>query len=82
MEEMAKELEEAIAKLDSVVLKRLRFVHKIIKGKCVQPNNRNRQAPAYLMEVFDTISDWSGNGEFACFLGNLDLTFVFCRVRF
>ncbi|CAL8088645.1 unnamed protein product [Orchesella dallaii] len=54
-------LRDAIAKTDFVVLKRLKFIFKIIKALSVQPNSRNRQAHVYVLEVLDSIGDWSGN---------------------
>ncbi|ODN00076.1 hypothetical protein Ocin01_06585 [Orchesella cincta] len=53
-------LQEAIAKTDFVVLKRLKFIFKIIKALTAQPNSRNRQVHVYVLEVLDAIGDWSG----------------------
>lgn len=52
---------EEIVEKDLVVLKRLKFVFKIIKAQPLKSNGRNRQIHAYILEVLDTISDWSGN---------------------
>ncbi len=52
---------EYVVEKDIVVLKRLKFVFKIIKALPPQPNGRNRQTHAYILEILDTISDWSGN---------------------
>lgn len=52
---------EEIVEKDLIVLKRLKFVFKIIKAVPLQSNGRNRHAFAYVSEVLDTISDWSGN---------------------
>lgn len=53
---------DALTAVDAVVLKRMKFVLKIIKSLVPQTHaNRSRQGHVFILEVLDTISDWSGH---------------------
>lgn len=60
--ELQEELRCCVAKTDLSVLKRLKFLHKILKAIPHQTSNRSRQIHIYILEVLDAINDWSGNG--------------------